>query len=226
MVLPDDQEVASPWQSVWPQYRVPIIVGGASLVFVGISLILLVKSTQNPDSIRFSHSGSEPETLGTQSASLKTSLKVDVQGAVVAPGVYELTAGARVEDALAAAKGLSKQADTAYLAKNINRAMKVADGMKIYVPSMDETSHTIDSLSRRQGDSTSYNKSSDGQSQNTAMVSVNMASESELDSLPGVGPATARKIIDNRPYGSLDELVSKKAIGPSLYAKIKNDLSL
>ena len=58
------------------------------------------------------------------------------------------------------------------------------------------------------------------------LVSVNFATAAELDVLSGVGPVTAQKIIDNRPYQSLDELVTKKAISASLYDKLKDTLSL
>jgi competence protein ComEA len=80
--------------------------------------------------------------------------------------------------------------------------------MKLYIPTIEEsqTSHNLDTVVATPGAS----------SQNGAVVSVNSASLSELDLLPGVGPVTAQKIIDNRPYTSLEELVSKKAIGPSL----------
>ncbi|MBI2404837.1 helix-hairpin-helix domain-containing protein [Candidatus Gottesmanbacteria bacterium] len=57
-------------------------------------------------------------------------------------------------------------------------------------------------------------------------VNINTASQNELESLPGVGPVTAKKIIDNRPYQTLEELVSKKAVGNALFEKIKGSLSL
>jgi competence protein ComEA len=116
-----------------------------------------------------------------------------------------------------------------YISRVLNRAMKVSDGMKIYIPSLGEdmTSHNS-KLSGNVGE-TSHNfdpllRSPDGQSQNG--VSVNMASKAQLESLPGVGPVTAQKIIDNRPYTRLEDLVSKKAIGTSLFEKLKNNLSL
>lgn len=57
-------------------------------------------------------------------------------------------------------------------------------------------------------------------------VSVNRAAVEDLEALSGIGPVTARKIIDNRPYGSLEELVSKKAMGKSLLNKLKEQLTL
>jgi competence protein ComEA len=183
---------------------------------------LLVKSTQTTIPIQFTTH--DAEVAGTQSASLKT-LTVDVEGAVVNPGIYTLPASARVEDAIQAAGGIGRSADDAYVAKNINRAMKVADGMKVYIPTLDETSYNGDSYVRPSGTSYNLGNGTDGQSQNT-LISVNMASKDELDLLPGVGPVTAQKIIDNRPYATLDDLVTKKAIGPSLFEKLKNQLSL
>ena len=136
-------------------------------------------------------------------------ITVDVEGAVINPGVYTLPAGSRVDDALASAGGLGSDVNEELFAKTINRAAKITDGAKLYIPMVgeDQTSHNF---------STTQN----------GLVSVNFATIAQLDVLSGVGPVTAQKIIDNRPYSDLNELVSKKAIGPSLYEKLKNNLSL
>ena len=60
----------------------------------------------------------------------------------------------------------------------------------------------------------------------SGLIDINAASESELDTLSGIGPVTAGKIIDNRPYGSLEELVSKKAVSSSVFEKIKDHISV
>jgi competence protein ComEA len=195
-------------------YRVPLMLGGFSLLCIIISLVLLVKTSQSVTPIQFSRvdeaSGS---ALGEQA-----SIAVDIEGAVAKPGIITLSEGSRVEDAMNAAGGLTSNADETYVAQHINRAMKVVDGMKVYVPKAGEdmTSHNIDSLVA----------TSQTPSQNATFISINLASKDALDSLPGVGPVTAQKIIDNRPYQTLDDLVTKKAIGPSLFAKLKNTLSL
>lgn len=199
-------------------YRIPILLGGLSVALIAVSVIILVKSTQTETPIQFSRTDEQTEvsTLGSESANFKAIL-ADIEGAVLRPGIVSLPAGSRVEDAIVAAGGLAGNADEQYIAQNINRALKVADGMKVYIPEAgeDPTSYNMGTLLQRP----------DGQSQNV-LVSVNTASKDLLDSLPGVGPVTAQKIIDNRPYRTLEDLVAKKAIGPALFDKLKNMLSL
>jgi competence protein ComEA len=183
-------------------YKTPMLFGGISILAIVVSVVLLVKSTQT---------GATPIEFSSDSVEASNSavLTVDVEGAVTNPGVYTLPAGSRVDDALASAGGLGTNADEILFAKTINRAAKITDGAKVYIPEIgvDQTSHNI---------STTQN----------GLVSVNFATLAQLDVLPGVGPVTAQKIIDNRPYQSLEDLVTKKAIGPSLYEKLKDSLSL
>ena len=188
---------------VFRTYKIPILLGGVSILAIVISIVLLVQSTQMTEPIRFSSEEASGSALGA------STLTVDIEGAVAHAGVYTLPSGSRVEDAIIAAGGLASDADEELFAKTFNRAAKITDGAKIYIPGIgvDQTSHII------------------GDTQN-GMVSVNYASASELDTLSGVGPVTAQKIIDNRPYQTLDELVTKKAIGAALYDKLKNNLSL
>ena len=107
---------------------------------------------------------------------------------------------------MAAAGGLASEADQA----KINLAAKVADGQKIHIASQYEaTSNTQQVISSESN-----------------LININTASEAELDKLPGIGPVTAAKIISLRPYGTLEELLSKKAVSSSVYGKIKDLVSL
>jgi competence protein ComEA len=190
-------------EAILRNYKIPILLGGISVFAIVVSIVLLVKSTQTTEPIRFSSEEASGSALGA------ATITVDVEGAVLRPGVYMLPGGARVEDAITAAGGLGSGVDEELFAKTINRAAKITDGTKLYIPKVgvDQTSHTV----------------SDTQN---GLISVNFATAAQLDVLPGVGPVTAQKIIDNRPYQTLDELVTKKAIGASLYEKLKNNLSL
>ena len=142
-------------------------------------------------------------------------LVVDVSGAVKTPGVYSMPPDSRLGDALTAAGGVDANlADSTYLSQKVNLASLVTDGQKIYIPFQGEDI-TLLPLGAASGDIASV-----------GLVSINSGSSAELDTLPGVGPATATKIIDGRPYVSLEDLVTKKAVGQSEFDKIKAKISL
>jgi len=193
-------------------YKIPILLGGISAFAIVVSIVLLVQSTQTIEPIRFSSeeaSGpASPETSSRGGSALGAgTITVDIEGAVEHPGVYTFPAGSRVEDAIVAAGGLESDADEELFAKTMNRAMKLVDGGKLYIPILSASSLIAPSS-------------------HSSLISINFGSESELDTLPGIGPVTAKKIIDNRPYQTLDELVAKKAVGAALFEKIKDQLSL
>lgn len=182
-------------------YKLPIILGGISILAIAFSIIVLIKSEQSAAPIKFSSGTDEASASAAPAA-----IAVDIEGAVVHPGLYRLPEGDRVEDAITAAGGLSPDVDAAAFGKTVNRAMKLVDGGKIVIPIV--------------------GSSPEESNQSSLLISVNSGAESDLDSLPGVGPVTAGKIISGRPYQTLEELVSKKAVGQALFEKIKDQISL
>lgn len=136
---------------------------------------------------------------------------VDIEGSVIAPGVYELSEGSRMKDVLVMAKGLSDDADRLFCEKNLNMAELVKDGQKIYIPSIQST-----------GAPTGYGEAKSG----VKMISINTATVAELDTLWGIGSARAEDIVKNRPYQSVDELVSKGVLTKSLVEKNIDKLSV
>ena len=167
------------------------------LILIGIGLIQIFGARETQINFEKGQDIADVESV---------KIKVDVEGEVIKPGVYELSADARVQDALIAAGGLTSDANR----KAINLAGKIADGQKIYVPAEGESSVQILGASGDSG----------------GLVSVNNATEAQLDTLPGIGPVTAGKIMDGRPYGSIEELLNRKVVGKATFEKIKDLISL
>ncbi len=140
---------------------------------------------------------------------------IDINGAVNKPGVYTLKSGDRIIDAINIAGGLHDDVDLVYVAQKINRAQKLVDGQKIYIPFRFQNNMTVVQDEENVEEQT-----------NTSKISINSASQEELERLEGIGPVTAQKIIQNRPYSTLDELVTKKVISENLFNKIINEIEL
>lgn len=147
---------------------------------------------------------------------------IEIAGAVINPGVYKLKNGSRIEDLLIAGGGFSATADRVWTDKYLNRAAKLTDGQKVYIPSVNEHSETLSAKNSGVYQSESSTFSSDS----NALININMAGLSELDSLEGIGPVYAQKIIDHRPYSKTEELVTSGAITQTLYEKIKNSVTV
>lgn len=208
MVVADDDHVSF---VVWHVYRIPIVLGILSLLFIVVSITIYIKSYQSALPIQFS-SDMKEASASTQGSEKNTVIFVDIEGAVKQPGVYQMPYDSRVEDVLIIAGGFSSAVDRVALGRLINRAAKVTDGAKIYIPSIDDAhvSSGIQAPSDRP----------------VGLTQINTASQLELESLPGVGEVTAGNIIHNRPYMRLEELIEKNVIGQSLFEKLKDRLSL
>lgn len=144
------------------------------------------------------------------------SLVVHVAGAVMRPGVYQLPCGSRVADALQAAGGSVGDADT----DAINLARLLTDGEQVYIPTAEEVAKGLVSPP-----SPAPTTGSGGSAAGT-LVDVNRATAAELETLPGVGPSTAQKIIDDRekngPFSSPEDLMRVPGIGPKKFESLKD----
>lgn len=194
------------------------------LAFLGIAGALL---SAGPAGVELSRaadaeqpvSGDSTNAVAAEEGAAKTSsVVVHVDGAVAAPGVYELAEGARVNDAVAAAGGLLSEADTS----TINLAAPVSDGAKVHIPTSEELSSGAQATS---GDSGAGGAPTGAASAAPSLVNINTATPEELQGLSGVGEATAAAIIEDRqangPFSSPEDLMRVSGIGEKKFAKIK-----
>ena len=144
-------------------------------------------------------------------------LRVDVGGAVRSPGVYTVPPGSIVADAIAAAGGPAEDAAL----DRINKAVPLRDGVQVYVP------HTADAAPPAAPDRAVVipvvPEAAGGEAK---LVDLNTATPEELDTLPGVGPATAQRIIEGRPYSTIEDLMRVKGIGQATFDKLKERITV
>lgn len=186
----------------------PIILGGIGLILLAVGFFQFFYNKTEESPLVFEEGSAEEEEI--------TEFVVDVSGAVINPGVYKLKPDARIVDALAQAGGLSEDADRQYVEKNINLAGKVSDGLKLYIP---RTGEEILSADGTNGSNSSIVGSG------SEVINVNTASSSQLEELPGIGEVTAQKIIDGRPYSTIEDLLTKKVVGNAAFEKIKDKIA-
>ena len=158
-----------------------------------------------------------PDDESSAKSSSAAEVYVDVDGAVVRPGVYRLKDGARVSQAIDAAGGLTAEADVT----GLNRASKITDGQKIYVPTVGEQQ-----AAAAVGGAESGAATTPGAGSSSELVNINTASAAELQTLSGIGPSMAQSIIDERTkngaFASVDDLMRVSGIGEKKLAKIKD----
>lgn len=145
-------------------------------------------------------------------------IAVDVIGAVAQPGVYWLERDARVVDLVRAAGGLAPDADR----DRLNMAAPVADGQQLRVSRVGEAA----SPSSPPAETTA---STGGAADTNGLIDLNSADAAALDTLSGIGPATAAAIIEyreaNGPFKRSEDIQNVKGIGPAVYAKIKDQIT-
>ncbi|MFQ5452229.1 MAG: ComEA family DNA-binding protein, partial [Candidatus Paceibacterota bacterium] len=130
------------------------------------------------------------------------------------------------------ANGLAKSADREFFQRNFNLARVLADQEKVYIPSKEEVKEGLfkESVFVLAGETTSFSANSTGSvagaSEATDLVNVNTAAKSDLETLPGIGPVTADKIIEGRPYSSIQGLMDEKVVNKGQWEKIKDKITI
>jgi competence protein ComEA len=154
----------------------------------------------------------QPRPTAKPATPTPATINVYVSGAVKKPDVYALPLNSIVKDAPPAASGATADADL----DRINLAARLADQMQVYVP--------------RQGEAAPPPQSGSAPGAATEKININTALAEELDKLPGIGPVTAKAIIDyrtkNGPFKTIDGIKDVPRIGDALFEKIKDQITV
>jgi competence protein ComEA len=188
------------------------------LAMIGVAAVLAVAALGVVAFVEMSPKGqvelvSGPAESGpARSGPSAQMLVVQVAGAVVRPGVFSLPAGSRVADAIRAAGGYSPDVDPRQAETKLNLAAKLQDAELIAVPRLGEAAGTAGA-----------------QPDTSGPIDLNTATSEQLDALPGIGPATATKIIasrDETPFVSVDDLVTRKLVTAATLAKFRDQITV
>jgi competence protein ComEA len=191
------------------------VLSAGFLAVVGMSLLLLfVRRPESPRVVIQQAAQQAAQLAATRPApspQVASLLVVHLSGEVIAPGVYRLPVGARVDDALKAAGGPTGEGDV----HRLNLAARLADGQQIVVPKRIDP--VLAGLSQ-------------AVSPTPGRVNLNTASVAELDRLPGVGPVTAQRIVAYReqhgPFSHVEQVRDAKLVSAATFEKIKDLVSV
>lgn len=165
---------------------------------------------------------------------------IHITGAVKRPGVYQFKEGARVIEAIKAAGGAKKGA----LLDILNLAKPMEDGSKIIVPYKfnveafrrkllsygPEHVYTTKELRLAYGEFEKKKKEKEEEKKKpkaeVGKININIASQAQLESLPGIGPKRAQAIIANRPYTSIEEITKIHGFGPKIYGALRDKITV
>jgi len=194
------------------RWVIPLLAGiggmAAGAAVIGLLVATLGPPAADPGFESLDLAAAEPGFLvAADGPTVPAEIVVDVAGAVVRPGLHRLRGGDRVGDAIEAAGGYAPRADLAALSQTLNLAQPLEDGAKVLVPQL------------------GIDRPATAPAADDGRVDLNRAGTSELESLPGIGPVTARKIIDARDEERFDgvrELRSRGIVGESVYEDIKS----
>lgn len=205
------------------------------IIFIAVLLtgciITSLISTNDKEKTLLGSSMQSAQGTVTSKATQAKSVRVQVSGAVLEPGIYDLPANCRVEEAIAAAGGMTENADS----ERVNLVRKVRDGMQIRVP-VQKAARTSRTQRKNAQATAGYGASTTKKSSSTRAgagknnsavqrVRINSASAGELQQLPGIGPALAQRIVETRKGGrftSADDLLRVPGIGKAKLAKLRD----
>ena len=208
------------------------------VTIVGITTYYFKTKDESVENIEVEETNTQSQETNTEeNIAVENKIKVYITGEVHNPGLYEIAENSRIADAIEVAGNLT---ENAFIDK-INLAYVLEDGMKIYIPNKkdknDVTEETdgqiVSGGSKNSGGNTNEKssttsnatKSRTASTKSTEKININSATQTELETLPGIGSSTALKIInyrkENGKFKTIEEIKNVKGIGDAKYEKIK-----
>ena len=196
------------------------IIAGICLIIVCIIVCIKIESdSKSEGNFSMEEKNIEEKNMVTQKES-EPEIIVHITGEINNPGIIKIKEGSRLVDVIEKAGGYTDQADT----EKVNLAYEVKDEQKIVIPNInkkDDESKIID-------DDESFIK--DNGNSSSSKVNINTATQSEFESLTGIGPSMASKILDyrekNGKFKSIEELKNVPGIGSSKFESIKDEICI
>lgn len=203
------------------QYKIELSLITISII-IGIASIMIyfLSINQTPTTPQIAR------TTTTHQQKSQSLIVVDIGGSVINPDSYQIPEGSRLKDLLLKAGGMSAEADKIYFGRNFNLSQVLSDQDKVYIPSFFETQYGQFIEYPHQPGVISSRTYADSPLNSAQTVSLNNSSREELEALPNIGAILAQKIIDNRPYRAVDDLLNQKILKQNIYDSIKDSVAL
>lgn len=205
-------------------YYIQFVNGNKALVavfFFGFILLLLGIFIYKKDNL------SKNTTVEVLDASDEArEIIIEVSGSVENPGVYKFSEGARISDAIEKSGGIKSNASVEWVNKNLNKAAKLLDGQKIYIPSIEEVDSKQKGTLSANEDEVDQTISEANFEKTEEKVNINNCNQESLEKLWGIGPVYAQNIIEHRPYSTIEEVLEKKIIKKNVYERIKDQITV
>lgn len=213
------EDISYTFKKIFKRYKIEFFLILAACIATLISFSLYLQENKE-DKLPPSTVAQEPE-IKESSGEI---IYIDIAGSIDKPDMYAATPGSRLKHVLDKAGGLSDDADFLYFSRNFNLSRLLQDQEKIYIPSRDEVMNGLfkeEFLIQNSNLSINTIETSVNDQIITTKININSATLEELDTLPSIGQVTAQKIIDNRPYTTIEDLVLNKVVSQTIFEKIK-----
>ena len=199
-----------------------IVIAIAGIVVIGIMYFIYNKNQVKED-INIENEILVNNVITNENNTNDDIVIIHITGSVKNPGIVKLKEGSRIEEAIESAGGLTENADIT----KVNLAYVVEDGTKIKIPSASEEDiGDEDIIDSKSGDNIIIEENAVPSNNSTQTININKATEKEFETLPGIGPSLASKIIEyrnqNGKFESIEDIKNVNGIGDNKYEKIKD----